>query len=187
VNRFALLSSPLWKKVSPFGKGGRGIWGIYSGDRSMRSINLFCLIILFATILLNANAFSQEFIRVVDSNGTEILNIQSISLEDNQYLLINDLLTIFKTFDERQKVKFFDAKQRYIPLTQKLTLEFKNNKKISFVINQTTVIIEGREATTESLENSSAESYTLSKPPALIYNIPALPKKLFTQILSKFL
>ena len=153
----------------------------------MRSINLFCIIILFAIILLNTNAFSEEFIRVVDSNGTEILSIQAISLEDNQYLLISDLLRIFKIFDDRQKVKFFDAKQRYIPLTQKLTLEFKNNKKISFVINQTTVIIEGREATTESLENSSAESYTLSKPPVLISNIPALPIEFLTQILSKVL
>lgn len=153
----------------------------------MRSITSFCIIILFATILLNTNAFSQEFIRVVDSNGTEILNVQAISLEDNQYLLINDLLTIFKTFDERQKVKIFDAKQRYIPLTQKLTLEFKNNKKISLVINQTTVTIEGHEATTESLETSLAEFYTLSKPPALISNIPALPIEFLTQILSKVL
>ena len=157
---------------------------------SMQSINFGFykfIIVLFAAILLNTNAFSQEFIRVVDSNGTEILNVQAIRLEDNQYLLINDLLTIFKTFDERQKVKFFDAKQRYIPLTQKLTLEFKNNKKFSFVINQTTVILEGREATTESLETASAESYTLSKPPALIANIPALPIEFLTQILSKVL
>jgi N-acetylmuramoyl-L-alanine amidase len=156
---------------------------------AMQSINFgfYNIIILFATILLNTNAFSQEFIRVVDSNGTEILNVQSISLEDNQYLLISNLLKIFKAFDERQKVKIFDAKQRYIPLTQKLTLEFKDNKKISLVINQTTVTIEGRESTTESLETSSAEFYTLSKPPALISNIPALPIEFLTQILSKVL
>ena len=156
-------------------------------NRSMRSINSLCIIILFATILLNTNAFSQEFIRVVDSNGAEILNVQSISLEDNQYLLISDLLKIFKTFDDRQKIKFFDAKQRYIPLTQKLTLEFKNNKKFSFVINQTTVTIEGYEATTESSDISLAESYTLSKPPVLISDIPALPMEFLTQILSKVL
>jgi len=156
----------------------------------MQSINFGFykfIIILFATILLNTNAFSEEFIRVVDSNNAEILSVQSINLEDNQYLLISDLLKIFKTFDERQKVKFFDAKQRYIPLTQKLTLEFKNNKKISLVINQTTAILEGREATTEPLETSSAESYTLSKPPVLISDIPALPLEFLTQILSKAL
>ena len=160
---------------------------IGTSTRSMHSINFgfynsLCIIILFATILPNTNAFSEDFIRVVDSNGIEILTVQSINLEDNQYLLINDLFKIFRTFDERQKVTIFDAKQRYIPLTQKLTLEFKNNKKISLVINKTTVTIEGYEVSTPPFG-----TYTLSQAPVLISDKPAFPIEFLTQILSKVL
>ncbi len=134
-------------------------------------------------ILLNANALPEGFIRVIDNNGTEILTVQSITLEDNQYLLIHDLLKIFKKFDE--KVRIFDAKQRYIPLTQKLTLEFKNNKKISLVVNQTAVTIESYEVDTKPF--ASVESYTLSKPPVLISDKPALPIEFLSQLLAKVL
>jgi len=135
--------------------------------------------------LLNANALPEEFIRVIDNNGTEILTVQSNTLEDNQYLLIHDLLKIFKKFDE--KVRVFDAKQRYIPLTQKLTLEFKNNKKISLVVNQTAVTIESYEVKTEPFVTPSVEYYTLSKPPVLISDQPALPIEFLSQLLSKVL
>jgi len=145
----------------------------------------FGMIILFAIVFLNPNAFSEDSIRVIDSNGIEILTVQSIRLEDNQYLLVNDVIKIFRTFDEKHGDKIFDAKQRYIPLTQKLILEFRNNKKISLVINQTKVTFEGYENTTQPFVTSLTESYALSQPPVLISNKPALPIDFLSQILAK--
>ncbi|HIE28663.1 TPA: hypothetical protein EYP66_15395 [Candidatus Poribacteria bacterium] len=150
---------------------------------STQSINFrfyssFFIIILCATIFSNTSAFSEEFIRVVDGNGIEILTVRPISLKDSQYLLINDLLKIFRAFD---------AKQRYIPLTQRLTLEFKNNKKLSLTINQAKVTAESSETITEPFRTSLPESYILSRPPLLISDKPALPIEFLTQVLAKVL
>jgi len=137
---------------------------------------IFLLItILLAIVMYAHNASSQgQFIRIVDSDGLEIITAQAANQKRTQYLDVEDVLKVFRTLDERAEAVEFNPKKKYISLTRRLTLYIKG-KAISLVLNQKIVDV------------SDAQRYNLSKPPVLIAGKPMLPAEFFTEVLSDVL
>ena len=137
-------------------------------------------ILLLVTILIAMGVYvqnaSSQGLRIVDSDGNEIITAQVIKRVGSQYLDVEDVIQVFSSLDEKAEIARFKPKRkRYIPFTGELTLQIEE-KEISLVLNRKTVDVSGY-----------AEPYNLSAPPLAIAGKPMLPVEFFTDVLSDIL
>ena len=128
----------------------------------LRPFHILCLFHLTIILFLATHGFAQTLtVRFVDGEGDTITEVESVLHEDNAYLPVETLKTVFDS----------EMSHLYRAPKKQLTLKTKGKELLLLMGNPAVSIDAGK------------QTVTIDTPPQLIQGQPMLPIKFFLQVL----